>query len=92
MYQGNYLLQGSEITEQDTLANTYFTQIVNSLVDRVFNDIYLGSGAPNAALGEVNDAYIDLSGLDVYLKDSTGWDAGTALDNNANTVLLIGPK
>jgi hypothetical protein len=84
-------MQSDKILDGDR-PNLYLMGLINSLTDRVFTSVYMGSGAPAAGLGEANDLYIDLAGLTFYAKDATGWDAGTALDNNTNTVLLISSK
>ncbi len=76
----------------DAHPNLFFMGLVNALVDRVFTDVYLGSGVPDVALGEANDIYIDLAALTYYTKSSTVWGASTAIDNNENAVLLISSK
>jgi len=70
--------------------SNFFEELINSMIDRIVNDVYAGSGAPSAVLGEDGDLYLDLSGLDFYSKTSGVWDAGTALGNtDSDTVLLI---
>jgi hypothetical protein len=91
LYKGNSLMRQSPILDKDH-PNLFFMGLINALVDRVFTDVYLGSGAPNASLGEENDIYINLAALTYYTKTEAGWGASTAIDNNANAVLLISSK
>lgn len=82
----------SPIADKDQRANVNFVTLVNQLTDRVFTDVYMGSGVPNVALGEENDIYINLAALTYYTKTAAGWGASTGLDNNENAVLLISSK
>lgn len=66
----------------------FFEQLINGIIDRIAGDIYLGSGAPAAGLGEDGDTYLDLNGLAFYTKSSSTWSGSTALDNNTNTLKL----
>jgi len=67
---------------------SFAEKLLNDIIERIVGDIYLGSGAPAAGLGEDGDTYLDLSGLSFYTKSSGSWSAGTALDNNTNTIKL----
>lgn len=71
--------------------NAFFEQLLNGIIDRILNDIHLGSGAPAAGLGGNGDTYIDLNALNFYTKSSGAWSGATALDNNANTLKLSLP-
>ncbi len=91
MYKGNYLMRELPVLDDKT-PNLFFISLINALTDRVFTDVYLGSGVPDVDLGQPTDVYINLAALTYYTKSSTGWGASTAIDNNANAVLLISSK
>jgi len=81
---------GIEILENG-MPNAFFEQLINGIIDRILNDVYLGDGVPSSSLGEEGDLYIDITGKKHYVKGASAWDAGTALDNNSDTVQLVGP-
>lgn len=92
MYKGNYMMAMDSISKDD-VPTTQTVQIINSLIDRVFNDVYISVGVPNAALGSVGDYAINVSTWTPYFKTAaTTWTAQTAIDNNANAFLLTTAK
>ena len=72
----------------DVAPSEHAEETLNSIIDRIVNDLYFGVGAPDAALGEETDTYIDLSGLTFYVRDLSGWDAGSPLGNTSTDTVL----
>lgn len=92
MYKGNYIQEGDEVIN-GTRPKRNLVECINQLTNRVFTDVYLSVGVPNAALGEVGDYAINVSTWIPYKKTAvTTWTAQTAIDNNANAFLLISSK
>lgn len=78
-----------KFTGNDFLTN-FSEELLNSLVDRIVNDLFIGSGVPDVGLGEDGDKYVDLAALTFYTKAAGVWGSSTALGNTAvNTMLLI---
>jgi len=64
-------------------------ETLNSIVDRVVNDLYLVSGPPDLLLGDDGDTAIDLNALEYYTKTAGAWGAPTALGTSAADSLLL---
>jgi hypothetical protein len=93
LYKGNYLSKNDKPLDDKATPSITFMGLVNQLVDRVFTDVYLTVGVPNAALGAIGDWAINTSTWIPYEKTAaTTWTARTAIDNNANAFLLISSK
>ncbi len=69
--------------------NNFMEALINGIIDRILDDVILGSGVPDPSAGEDGDTYLDLAALAFYTKSSGSWGSSTALDNNANTLKLI---
>lgn len=92
MYSGNSIQQSDDVIDDKKKPRLNLSQAINQLVDRVFSDVYLTVGVPDAGLGEVNDLAVNTSTWIPYTKTGSGWVAGTAIDNDANAFLLISSK
>lgn len=89
MFKCNFPIKSNNaVDDQKQLTLEYWT-ILNKLVGRTFLDAYLIDGVPDASLGENGDFALDITGLKFYLKDATGWDAGTVLGNTPDTAFKL---
>ena len=92
MYNGNFIQEQDDVV-MGQKPRRNLVQCINELTNRIFTDVYLTVGVPDAALGEVGDYAINTSTWIPYLKTTaTIWTAQTAIDNNANAFLLISSK
>lgn len=89
MFNCNIPNRNEPIVGADFVPTRLHWSIIDSLVKRVYKDIYLTDGAPDASLGATGDAAIDLSSLLVYSRGVSGWDAGVALGNTSADALKL---
>lgn len=92
LYKGNIPQLNQPITDDGKKPTASFYQLLDQIVNRIWTDVYVGSGVPDSSLGVAGDLYINLSALTYYIKTVSGWGSSTALDNNENAILLISRK
>ncbi len=88
MFQTDVPTVNEQFVNAEGKMTDFSEQLIRGIIDRIAVDIYIGSGAPAAGLGEEGDYYLDLAANTFYTKGASAWSGSTALDNNANTLKL----